>query len=368
MTAQGRTRNGIGKASGRVVEAIRAEVTSGSLAAGDYLPSVRTLCSRHEVSIDTVMRALRALEGSGEVAGEGRRGYRVLTRPAALDSGRPVGYLLNLERGAAGWTGLYQLLMSALQQAGAKRGWPLVGIGTAGMSPREAVEQACGANAWGLIVTDHKPDIVRAAQEAGLPVVMADGWRPGLAVDAIVQDGFAGGFLAAQHLIDRGHRDILWLGRITNSIHSETRWGGASAACMEAGAELVFDETTIFRGEIGVDAFAAAIRKLLSHRKRPKAVLGLWRTMCLGVISACREFDLKIGRDLDLVGWCPEEQYDREFLPHCNGSPVPPVISWSIARMAEATLDRLAERRANPNMPAIRINIGTTLKLGTGEA
>jgi DNA-binding LacI/PurR family transcriptional regulator len=362
MPVHRRTRNGVGKASGRVVEAIRAEVTSGSLTAGDYLPSVRTLCSRHDVSIDTVMRALRALESSGEVAGEGRRGYRVLVRPAGLDAGRPVGYLLSLESGTTGWTGLYQLLMSALQQSAASRGWPLVGIGTAGMKAEDAVEQACGANAWGLIVTDHKPDIVRAAQRAGLPVVMADGWRPGLSVDAIVQDGFAGGYLAAQHLLERGHKDVLWLGRVTNSVHSETRWGGASAACMEAGARLEFDENTLFRREQGVENYGAAIRKSLSRPGCPRAVLALWRTMCLGVLMACADLGIEVGKDLEVVGWCPVEQYEREFLPQLQGSKAPPVVNWSIAQMAEAALDRLAERRANPNMPAIRINIRTSLR------
>jgi DNA-binding LacI/PurR family transcriptional regulator len=358
---------GLGKASGRVVEELRESIAAGDIACGDYLPSVRSICRQHGVSIDTTMRALRALEAQGVVAAEGRRGYRVLAAPLRSDGRKSVGYLLSLESGTTGWTGLYQLLMTGLQRAAAKRGWPLVGIGVAGMSAEEAVEQARGANSWGLIVTDHKPDIVRTAQESGVPVVMADGWRPGLAVDAVVQDGFGGGFLAAQYLLDRGHTDVLWLGRITNSIHSEARWGGASAACMEAGAKLSFDENTLFRGEIGVASYTAAIRKSLERPDCPRAVVALWRTMCLGVIKACEDLGLEIGRDIDVVGWCSEEQYEGAFLPACPAGMVPPVISWSIAEMAEATLTRLSERRGNPQVPATRVNIGTTLRL-PGEA
>jgi DNA-binding LacI/PurR family transcriptional regulator len=358
---------GLGKASGRVVEELRESIATGDVACGEYLPSVREICREHRVSIDTTMRALRALEAEGVLAAEGRRGYRVLTVPVGGDGRKSVGYLLNLERGTSGWTGLYQLLMTGLQRAAARRGWPLVGVGTAGMSPQAAVEQASGANSWGLIVTDHKPDIVRTAQESGLPVVMADGWRPGLAVDAVVQDGFGGGFLAAQYLLERGHRDLLWLGRITNSIHSEARWGGASAACMEAAARLEFDENTLFRREQGVKNYAAAIRKSLSRPGRPKAVLALWRTMCLGVVKACEELGLVIGKDIDVVGWCPEEQYGSAFLPSCPEGMVPPVISWSIAEMAEAALARLAERRSNEGTPPTRVNIGTRLRLPQEE-
>jgi DNA-binding LacI/PurR family transcriptional regulator len=361
------TSSGLGKTSGKLVETLRAAVASGNPALGEFLPSVRELCREHSVSIDTTMRALRALEAEGVIASEGRRGYRVLDVPVEAQTAAPVGYLLSLESGTRGWTGLYQLLMTGLQQAAARRAWPLVGIGTAGMTPAEAIEQARAANASGLIVTDHTPDLVRLAQDAGMPVVMADAWRPGLAVDAVVQDGFGGGFLAAQYLLERGHQDVLWLGRVVNSIHSESRWGGASAACMEAGARLAFDENTLFRNEQGVENYRAAIRKSLERRNRPRAILALWRTMCLGVLRACKDLGLELGKDIDVVGWCTEEQYESAFLPSCPEGMVPPVINWSIAEMAEATLARLSERRKNPVAPATRVNIGTRLRLPEKE-
>jgi hypothetical protein len=64
-----------------------------------------------------------------------------------------------------------------------------------------------------------------------------------------------------------------------------------------------------------------------------------------------------------MVGWCPDELYDLDFAPAFRGHEAPPAVSWSIRTMAEAALSRLAERRANPGLPALLVKVPVRLRL-----
>jgi DNA-binding LacI/PurR family transcriptional regulator len=348
----------LGKASGRLSEDLRSMIVSGAVPSGEFLPSVRELCRRRELSIDTVVRAMRRLESDGLISAEPRRGYRVLERPEDEDRGRPIAYLLSAESRNTGWAGLYQMLFTGLQRAAGARGWSLLGIGTADLGVEAAIEQCRASNAWGLIADVHSPEVVRLAQGAGLSVVMVDVWQPGLSADAVVQDNFGGGFLAGQFLAEAGHKDIVWLGPVNESIHSMARFAGASAALRSTGIGLPEEKVL----EVGQDESRDAARELLSSSKRPAAILAMWRKTCLGVATAARELGLELGRDLQLVGWCAEEQYADGFAAHFPGGPVPAVVSWSIAEMAEMAVGRLVERRSRPELPPARINVKASLK------
>ncbi len=59
------------------------QVKSGTLAAGERLPTVRQLASDLGLAKNTVNRAFRELEEAGLVLGAGRRGTIVLPRPEA---------------------------------------------------------------------------------------------------------------------------------------------------------------------------------------------------------------------------------------------------------------------------------------------
>src|SRR3982751_3016059 len=74
--------------AGRTASAIAASaekaVTEGRLAPGALLPPVRTLAQSLGVSAATAGAAYKALRVRGLVAGDGRRGTRVVLRPPVL--------------------------------------------------------------------------------------------------------------------------------------------------------------------------------------------------------------------------------------------------------------------------------------------
>jgi len=186
-----------------------------------------------------------------------------------------------------------------------------------------------------------------------------DAWHEDAEVDAVIQDGFRGGLLAAKHLAGRGHRRIGWLGPVSESIHSMTRFGGATSGLRRSGLELPPELQADTAGGPGFEA----ARALLSRPDRPTGLLALWRDMALDAAKAARELGLALGKDLELVGWCPEELYDQDFAERFRDQPVPAAVVWSIATLAETAVTRLTERRANPQLPPIGITVQTRLRL-----
>ncbi|MHC4917739.1 MAG: substrate-binding domain-containing protein, partial [Planctomycetota bacterium] len=155
-------------------------------------------------------------------------------------------------------------------------------------------------------------------------------------------------------LLSRGRRRISWFGRKEAASHGLDRLSGALATLRTAGVKIS-DRLFVQVAPHEVDA---AAREILSRKDGPDGILALWHQYSVAAAGAAAELGKKLGRDLDVVGWS-----SREALAAANGeTPDLPLITWSIRDMAEAVMSRLAERRANPEMPALRVKIPTTLR------
>jgi LacI family transcriptional regulator len=107
------------------------------------------------------------------------------------------------------------------------------------------------------------------------------------------------------------------------------------------------------------------IQKALAGADRPTAVVALWRPETIAAGRAAARLGLKIGRDLDIVGWVAEENY-AEFATAFPEGQLPAAVTWRMRSLAEAVMARLAERRRRPGLPAMRMVVETRLRLGAG--
>jgi len=345
-----------GPAASELAGEIRLGIENGEIAAGSFLPSVRRLSRERHLAHKTVYHALRALAAEGYVSAEPGRGYRVLARANDPDRGCPVAYVLSAQLSGAGLDPFLTRLMAELQGAAGRQGWSLLSVGAEGMTHAEVVEQCVASRSWGMIVDAHGPEIVRRALKAGLAVLMVDSWHPDAGVDAVVQDGFGGGFAAARHLAGRGRARIAWFGPATLTVHGRSRFGGAVSGLLEEGISL--EPGMVVDAREG-DSLERA-RQLLSRSDRPDGVLALTPGKCVEIAKAAAELGLEPGRDIDVVGWSASE-FESEFLADLPDGWIPPRISWSLKTLADTAVERLSERRERPDLPAMRINVQTHL-------
>jgi len=111
-------------------------------------------------------------------------------------------------------------------------------------------------------------------------------------------DGAAGIGLATNHLLERGHQRIAWLGWTEESVIGEDRRTGWERAMYYASLDT---EGLDVRTEDSVEAGAKAARELLDGGATAFACAS--DTLAVGVLHALHERGLTPGRDASVVGF-----------------------------------------------------------------
>jgi DNA-binding LacI/PurR family transcriptional regulator len=350
-----------GRKSAGLAERLQRRLEAGEIRVGGFTPSERELAREWGVGLMTARRALKLLESRGLLAAEPGQGYRVQGRALDPARGFPIAFVVSPAEAhlfTAKRAG--QIMLPIFQRCAARLGvgFLVVGPGKGGL--RDVVEQLESGRISGVLLDSFDPDLIDAVAQVGLPTVVVETWQPGTEVDSVVQDGFGGGLLAAQHLVSRGHKRFGWLGldvRSRNPLVVD-RFGGAVAGLAQEGLKLTRKVT----GAGSNDGMRAAAMKLLSGAKRPTAVFALWQSASAGVSRAARELGLTVGKDFEMVGWANEEDYEEDFGSLFDAGNVPAAITWKMSSMAETALERLELRRNRPDLPAIQLRIPTRLR------
>jgi LacI family transcriptional regulator len=135
----------------------------------------------------------------------------------------------------------------------------------------------------------------------GIPLVVLDRILQGVRAPSVVADNFLGGYMAAQHLIELGHRVIGSITRPLVLYHTSERLRGFRAAMKEHHLEI--DETLIVRGGFRLDDGCTAARELLTRAPRPTAIFAYNDFMAIGTLRFACEMGLQVPRQLSVVGF-----------------------------------------------------------------
>ncbi|WP_158744486.1 LacI family DNA-binding transcriptional regulator, partial [Acidisphaera sp. L21] len=129
--------------------------------------------------------------------------------------------------------------------------------------------------------------------------VLVDEDVPGAKVPRAFADNHAGGRLAAQHLIEAGHRRLAFLGGPRGLLSTIERRAGFCEAVMEAGCRVVFESF----GDYAVAEGRSAARRVFSAADRATAVFAASDATALGVLEAAREAGVAVPDALSIVAF-----------------------------------------------------------------
>jgi DNA-binding LacI/PurR family transcriptional regulator len=115
-------------------------------------------------------------------------------------------------------------------------------------------------------------------------------------------DGRAGVVLAVDHLVERGHRRIAWVGWQKGSFIGEDRRSGWVDRMHEHGLST---SRLSARGDETLEFGARAAHALLGVEEgdRPTAVVCASDTLAMGVVRTLDDLGLRAGRDVAVVGF-----------------------------------------------------------------
>ncbi|EGR0467068.1 LacI family DNA-binding transcriptional regulator [Vibrio cholerae] len=194
-----------------------------------------------------------------------------------------------------------------------------------------------------LDVFDRYPDI---------PVVVMD-WGPILfASDKIQDNSLQGGYMAAKHLIECGHREI---GCITGPLirhQAQMRYEGYKRALAEAG--IAINPDWIVESDFECEGGYQAFEKLYERGKLPSALFVSNDMMAMGVIQAASQRGLRVPDDLSLIGY--DDVHIAKFM-----TPALTTIHQPKYRLGKAAIDTLLYRLENPDTTAQVVQLEPTL-------
>jgi LacI family transcriptional regulator len=153
----------------------------------------------------------------------------------------------------------------------------------------------------GLIVADARiddPYMVEIA-ERGVPVLLVNRAHPGL--PSVTCDDLLGGRLAAEHLIDLGHRRFGVVAGMPYSVSLANRVSGFRAAARERGIEIPDDR--VVPSTIYPAAGREAGAQLLDLPDPPTAFFVVNDAAAIGLLGLLRERGLSVGEDVSVVGY-----------------------------------------------------------------
>lgn len=343
-------------ATEKMVEHIRRDLLGGQTAPSDYLPGERDLATRYGVGRITVRRALKLLVAEGLLRPERGHGYKALLKSAGEKPGSPLVFISSVDSYTV--TEVDGNVASAVQDALVRAESQVLTVGVLGRPPEEVMRVIADVGAWGVLVENNSRALHEALSQSGLPCVAVDVVTDDLPMDCVLQDNHGGARAAAEHLIAKGHQRIGWFGDVAQTRHSLERFTGAQAAFLSHNMEMR-------REHIVSQSFDLNTAKTLLGRKdRPTAVLAMWRNRTETIARAAHELGLKIGRDLEIVGWTTKSDYRNLMEAEFAGCPRPTMVVWDRHDMAAAALERIELRRKNPNLRVVRINIPVQLVPG----
>ncbi|ELK1815571.1 substrate-binding domain-containing protein [Vibrio cholerae] len=185
-----------------------------------------------------------------------------------------------------------------------------------------------------------------------IPIVVMD-WGPILfASDKIQDNSLQGGYMAAKHLIECGHKEI---GCITGPLirhQAQMRYEGYKRALAEAG--IAINPDWIVESDFECEGGYQAFEKLYQRGKLPSALFVSNDMMAMGVIQAASQRGLRVPDDLSLIGY--DDVHIAKFM-----TPALTTIHQPKYRLGKAAIDTLLYRLENPDTTAQVVQLEPTL-------
>lgn len=214
------------------------------------------------------------------------------------------------------------------------------------------VNDFVGRQVDGLIVVPSSDEVthLRAAQAAGVELVLASRNVAGVDSDVVLVDDHTGAYEGTRRLISEGHRRIAYVGNMATVFTSRRRLEGFRQAHKDAG--LPVDPDLIRAGQNDSQAAQGAMSALLGLPEPPTAVFSANNRNTIGVLRAVSRAGVDPAR-MRIVGFDNFELSDMMPFPIT-------IIDHDARELGRAAARMIAERlRGDRDIPARLIELPT---------
>jgi LacI family transcriptional regulator len=331
------------------------------------MATISDVCKRAGVSRSTVSRVV---SGRGYVSEAKRKAieaaiadlaYRPNTFAQALRSNRSnvIGAVV-VDIGTPYFANIIYGVQRAIRPAGKSL---MVSSGYADQDQEaraiiEMVDRSCD----GIVLYLERPmrsDVLEIVRKAEIPVVSIGHNHCPLSGGQVLLDNFGGARAAMLHLLEQGHRNIVYLSgdpRIGDAIDRLT---GVEAALVEFGMTL--DDIEVQAGLFHENFGHEEGRALLRRRRDFTAVFAGADVIAAGFYLALEEAGLRVPQDVSVIGF--DDSYHAKFM-----SPPLTTIRQEPDTMGELAANHLLSLLTSPQTGLLQSLVGTSLVVRSSVA
>jgi len=151
----------------------------------------------------------------------------------------------------------------------------------------------------------HRLATLELIRTSGIPTVLLDAYPAGAEnfprVSWVVCDDHRGAQLATEHLLQLGHREILFLAGPNGSSSSAGRFSGYQRALLEAGVE--YTDTRVYLAAKDIDSGHKAMGQALSEEAPFTAVVAHNDSVAIGAIDTLLQQGFRVPEDISVIGF-----------------------------------------------------------------
>lgn len=201
----------------------------------------------------------------------------------------------------------------------------------------------------GLIIMGQPNDeYLKLYEDASIPVIFFDFYKTDTKVDCVVTDNFYSGGIVTKLLIDKGHKEIGFVGNIYATSSIQDRYLGYCRALLENKLEIKSEYNISDRGDDG------NLIELVLPKKMPTAFVCNNDLIAYNLIKLLKEKGYNIPNDISIVS------FDNVKLSQMSEPPLT-TIDNNVDEMVDVACKVMVKKIENPNKHYNRILIKTKL-------
>jgi len=151
----------------------------------------------------------------------------------------------------------------------------------------------------------HRLGTLELVRASDIPTVLLDAYPAGAEnfprVSWVVCDDQRGGLLATEHLLERGHREILFLAGPNGSSSSAGRFSGYQKALAAAGVS--YTDARVFLADKDIESGRRAMAQALSEQASFTAIVAHNDSVAIGAADTLFQQGYDIPADVSIVGF-----------------------------------------------------------------
>jgi len=151
----------------------------------------------------------------------------------------------------------------------------------------------------------HRLATLELIRGSGIPAVLLDAYPAGAErfpnVSWVVSDDERGGQIATEHLLELGHKEILFLAGPNGSSSSAGRFSGYQRALAAAG--VPYTDERVFLADKDIDAGRKAMSQALSEKVQFTALVAYNDSVAIGAAEVLAQQGFRVPEDVSIVGF-----------------------------------------------------------------